>query len=591
MIENPIEEIKRKIDIVDFIGSFITLKKTGRNFKALCPFHQEKTPSFIVSPERQIWHCFGACNEGGDIFKFLMKWENITFVEALQELAKKTGVSLKKISLEDFVWRKKERLFSLNELSADFFHYLLAKSNVGKRAREYLKKRNVDLKIIEKFRLGYAPDSWDSLFKYLLKKNYLFDEIKDSGLVVTSGKRVHDRFHGRLMFPIFDIRNQIIGFSGRLLTQKKDEGKYINTPETLLYRKRETLYGINLAKEAIKKNDEAILVEGEFDMITPFSMGIENIVATKGTAVTKEQLMLLKRLTKKIILSLDSDLAGLEAARRVVRESENLDVELNVVVLDFAKDPDEAVRVNLSRFKKLLKKPTTIYDFFIDLAFKNNPEDNAFSRKKIVEEVADLVDNIRNPIVRGYYIKKLASIVALSEKTIEQYFRQRRLQENRKKNLILITSTKKQKREIILEKYLLSQLFQTEEKKTLLDKIFLVLEEKDFLIPVHFKILKAVDEYLKNSSQENQEIDIKKFVKNLDSSLVPVFDEIYLYADYQTEAQFLLDQVLYEIKKYSLKRQIGQLLKNDDDSKKEEKIKQLNDSLTQIEKKLVKLTV
>ena len=591
MIENPIEEIKRKIDIVDFISSFITLKKTGRNFKALCPFHQEKTPSFIVSPERQIWHCFGACNEGGDIFKFLMKWENITFVEALQELAKKTGVSLKKIPLEDFVWRKKERLFSLNELSADFFHYLLAKSNVGKRAREYLKKRNVDLKIIEKFRLGYAPDSWDSLFKYLLKKNYLFDEIKDSGLVVTSGKRVHDRFHGRLMFPIFDIRNQIIGFSGRLLTQKKDEGKYINTPETLLYRKRETLYGINLAKEAIKKNDEVILVEGEFDMITPFSMGIENIVATKGTAVTKEQLMLLKRLTKKIILSLDSDLAGLEAARRVVRESENLDVELNVVVLDFAKDPDEAVRVNLSRFKRLLKKPTTIYDFFIDLAFKNNPEDNAFSRKKIVEEVADLVDNIRNPIVRGYYIKKLASMVGLSEKTIEQYFHQRRLQEKRKKNLILTTSVKKQKREIILEKYLLSQLFQTEEKKTLLDKIFLVLEEKDFLIPVHFKILKAVDEYLKNSSQENQEIDIKKFVKNLDSSLVPVFDEIYLYADYQTEAQFLLGQVLYEIKKYSLKRQIGQLLKSDDDSKKEEKIKQLNDSLTQIEKKLVKLTV
>lgn len=591
MIENPIEEIKRKIDIVDFISSFISLKKTGRNFKALCPFHQEKTPSFIVSPERQIWHCFGACNEGGDIFKFLMKWENITFVEALQELAKKTGVSLKKIPLEDFVWRKKERLFSLNELSADFFHYLLVKSNVGKRAREYLKKRNVDLKIIEKFRLGYAPDSWDSLFKYLLKKNYSFEEIRDSGLVVTLGKRVHDRFHGRLMFPIFDIRNQIIGFSGRLLEEKKDEGKYINIPETLLYRKRETLYGINIAKEAIKKNDEVILVEGEFDMITPFSMGIENIVATKGTAVTKEQLMLLRRLTKKIILSLDSDLAGLEAARRVVRESENLDVELNVVVIDFAKDPDEAVRVNLSRFKRLLKKPTTIYDFFIDLAFKNNPEDNAFSRKKIVEEVADLVDNIRNPIVRGYYIKKLASMVGLSERTIEQYFRQRRIQENRKKSLILTTLPKKQKREIILEKYLLSQLFQTKEKKTLLDKIFLVLEEKDFLIPAHFKILKTVDEYLKNSSRENQEIDIKNFVKNLDSSLVPVFDEVYLYADYQTEAQFLLDQVLYEIKKYSLKRQIGQLLKSDDDSKKEEKIKQLNDSLTQIEKKLVKLII
>lgn len=591
MIDNPIDEIKRKIDIVDFIGSFITLKKTGRNFKALCPFHQEKTPSFIVSPERQIWHCFGACNEGGDIFKFLMKWENITFIEALQELAKKTGVSLKKIPLEDFVWKKKERLFSLNQLASDFFHYLLTQSKIGGKGQEYLKKRGVGEKIIEKFKLGYAPSSWDSLFKYLLKKRYRLEEIKDSGLIVASGKIIHDRFRGRLIFPIFDVRNQIIGFSGRLFEERKDEGKYINTPETLLYRKRETLYGIHLAKEAVKKNNCVVIVEGEFDMISSFAAGIENIVATKGTAVTKEQLMLLKRLTNRVILSLDSDSAGLEAMKRTIKESENLDLELNVVVLDFAKDPDEAVKKDLSRYKKLLKKPTVIYDFFIDLAIKNNPEDNAFSRKKIVEEVADLIDNIRNPIVRGYYIKKLSSLIDLSEKTIEQYFRQRRAMDKQKKMIVSPLVGQKQKRELILEKYLLSQLFQKNNLNEILNKIFSVLKEEDFYLPAHFKILEAVNNYLKEKSEKNQEISVKNFVKELDQSLIPVFDEVYLYADYQTDDRLILDQVIYEIKKYSLKRQISKLLQSEDKQDKEEKIKILNNNLTQIEKKLVKLAI
>lgn len=593
MIDNPIDEIKKRIDIVDFINSFIPLKKTGRNFKAICPFHQERTPSFIVSPERQIWHCFGACNEGGDVIKFLMKWENITFIEALRELAKKTGVSLSKITLEDQVWRKKERLFSLNQKAADFFHHLLLKTSFGEQAREYLKQRGINLEITEKFMLGYAPLSWRSLLRYLLKKNFSINEIGDSGLIVNDGGRMYDRFRGRLIFPIYDMKNQIIGFSGRLLKEEKNDAKYINTPETLIYRKRETLYGIHLAKEAIKKKNEVYLVEGEFDMIAPFMMGLENFVATKGTAVTKEQLMFLKRLTNRINLSLDSDLAGVEAMKKTIKESEGLGLELRVILLNFAKDPDEAVRKDFVQFKKTIKKPQPIYDFFIDLAIKNNPEETAFAKKNIVEEVAGIIDDIVNPIVREFYIKKISNLIGLSEKTIDQYFRHRRLAEKQKKTFSLSLKRKEtEKREAVLEKYLLSQLLQENFTSKALPEIFSILEEKDFIIPAHGKIFTHYINYQQEIKKDKEKIfNIKSFISQLDQVLVPVFDEIYLYSAYRNEENLDLEKVIYEIKKQSLKRQIKELLKEEKKQEDEKKLKELNRLLSEIEKKMIKLSI
>ncbi|MDH7476699.1 MAG: CHC2 zinc finger domain-containing protein, partial [Microgenomates group bacterium] len=204
-MDSPVEEIKKKIDIVSFIGSFIALKKSGRNFKALCPFHQEKTPSFVVSPDRQIWHCFGACQEGGDIFRFLMKWENITFIEALRELAEKTGVRLRKITIEDKTWKKKERLITINQLSAEYFEFILHKTPFGKKCLKYLSDRGVNQKIASKFKLGYAPQSWDSLWPFLKKKKFSDQEIIESGLVVVRQQGgFYDRFRGRLIFPIKD---------------------------------------------------------------------------------------------------------------------------------------------------------------------------------------------------------------------------------------------------------------------------------------------------------------------------------------------------------------------------------------------------
>jgi len=592
-MENPVEEIKKRIDIVDFISGFIPLKRTGRNFKALCPFHQEKTPSFIVSPERQIWRCFGACNEGGDIFKFLMKWENITFIEALRELAKKTGVVLKKVSIDDLVWKKKERILGLNLLAAKFYHHLLIKEKVGEKAREYLKQRGIGDKITEKFFLGYAPDNWDLLIRYLFKKGYKIEELREAGLVVTSSKKDYDRFRGRLIFPIFDIRNQIIGFSARLIGEKLDEPKYINTPETFLYHKRESLYGIHLAKEAIRKQNHAILVEGEFDMIIPYSLGIENIVATKGTAVTKEQLMLLKRYTNRITLSLDADLAGVEAMKKVISESEGFEIELNVVVLDFAKDPDEAARKDFVRFKKLLKKPQAVYDFFIDQAIKNHPEETAYAKKQIIEEVATIIDGIKNPIVRAFYVKKLSQLLGVSEKAIEQYFKQKKLKEKQKKSLIIFSQKEKKiQREIVLERFLLSLLFQEEDKKNFLERITNILEEEDFYIPAHGKIFTSFLKFWQaNEERINKDgFNLREFVSFLDPVLVPTFDEIYLYASYEEKIEIAVERIMYEIKKMALKRKISQLLKEEESEEKEKKLRELNQKLSEVEKKMIKLS-
>src|SRR3989344_8691466 len=376
-MESVVEEIKKKIDLIQFINTFIPLKKTGRNYKSLCQFHQERTPSFVVSSDRQIWHCFGACQEGGDVIKFLMKWENITFIEALRELADKAGVKLKKVDFEDKLWKKKERFIGINTLAAEFFEYILHKSQFGEKARQYLKYRSLDAKISKKFQLGYAPLSWDSLLNFLKKKKYDQNEIFESGLLVKGDRgNFYDRFRGRLIFPIKEARGNVIGFSGRTFEESAKEAKYINTPETFLYHKRETLFGINLAKEAAKKENNIILVEGEFDVISHYQHGIQNIAAIKGSALTREQLMFLKRFTDTITLALDSDLAGEEAMKKGIDEAEILEFNVSIASFDFAKDPDEAVRKDPVKFKKALKNSLPYYDFIINISQKKNSADD-----------------------------------------------------------------------------------------------------------------------------------------------------------------------------------------------------------------------
>lgn len=591
-MENPVEEIKKKIDIINFIGSFITLKKTGRNFKAVCPFHQEKTPSFVVSPERQIWHCFGACQDGGDVIKFLMKWENITFFEALKELAEKTGVPLKKVSFEDAVWKKKEKLFVMNDLSAEFFEYILNKTKFGEKALGYLKSRGIKPQIFKKFQLGYAPNSWNSLLQFLKRKKYQETEINETGLLVKSDRGgYYDRFRGRLMFPIKDPRGHIIGFSGRSLDSSDPSAKYINTPETLLYHKRETLFGLDTVKEAIKKEKNVFIVEGEFDMIVPYQEGYGNFVAIKGSALTKEQLMLLKRYTDKITLALDADTAGEEAIQRGIQDAEQLDFEVGVVTFDYAKDPDEAVRKDEKLFNKILKKPIPVYDFLIRVLQKKYPDDDPFNKKKIGDEIIPFIERIHNPIVQSHYVKKLAEYLNVNESSIQILIRRLR---QKKRDSFQSVSVKKDKerhsRELILQRYVLSLMFQSEDPLTFREKISYIISAEDFSLGSYKKIYQAFLDY---TTKHANKFNLDTFTDDLSSELHPVFDEIYLFASSELEFKHEhINKLTYEMKRFSLKRQIQTILsseKKGDSTPSDSRLKELTSELREVEKKAFSL--
>lgn len=584
-MDNPVEEIKKRLDIVEYIGNFINLKKTGRNFKAVCPFHSEKTPSFIISPERQIWHCFGSCGEGGDVIKFLMKWENITFVEALKELARKTNVPLKKISFEDKIWKKKERYFNMNLLAAEYYGFILNKTKFGKNSLDYLENRKIKKNTIEKFQLGYAPSSWDSLKLFLKKKNFEEEEMFDNGLLVKSEKgSYYDRFRGRLMFPIKDSRSNVIGFSGRNLDEKIKEAKYINTPETPIYHKRETLFGIDLAKDSIKEKKDVYVVEGEFDMIMPYQNGFTNFVAIKGTALTSEQLMLLKRYAEKLTLALDADVAGVESTKRGIEEAEKLDLEVRIVELPSGKDPDEAIRSDLIAFKKAIGKPVPIYDFLIETARKKYSEETSYDKKKIADEVIPFIERITNPIVKSHYTKKIADLLQVSENSIENM-----MQRIRKKKKIIssfkpdLKSKIREEREITIEKFFLSCIFQDENPVPKWEKIFSTIDWSDFFLPVHQKIVKI---FL--SSREEKKFKVTDFAMKLSPELREVFDELFLFASIDHEPGLEnFSKLVLEIKKYSLKRKIKEILGADKESNEMRKnLITMNQQLKEVEKKL-----
>jgi len=586
-MNTAIDQIRQKIDIVDLIGSYITLKKNGRNFKAVCPFHQEKTPSFVVSPERQIWHCFGGCQAGGDIFGFLMRWENITFYEAAQELARRTGVVLQPGTVPDEHWKKKEHFFTINSLAAQYFQYILNKTKFGEKAKDYLTQRGIKLEIAEHFGLGYAPDSWDSLQKYLYKKNYEQEDLVTAGLLIKSEKgSYYDRFRGRLIFPLRDSRGNIMGFSGRSLDAYEKAAKYINSPETPIYHKRETLFGIDIAREGIKKQKSVVVVEGEFDVIMPYQHGFENFVAIKGTALTREQIALLKRYTERINLALDSDAAGIEAMKRGVSAAEGLDVELSVLLIDGAKDPDEAIRQDLTSFKKTLAKPIPVYDFLINEVQKQYPESTAFNKKKISQEMIPYINMIVNPVVQEYYLNKLAQVINLSEKTLELSLR---LFRKTRKVEIPDSSIKEKSlnipRKSILEKYAISLLLQNDDLNATSNIFFAALSENDFEQPALRKIIILLKKYM----NDKDKTDINSFINILPKELQATANELFLYASQDLPSiKSDFQRTIWEIKKINLKEKLKQIatIDSDDQEKNEIEMLKITNELQAVEKTL-----
>jgi DNA primase len=413
-----IDEVKQRIDILEVVSQYVKLTKSGRTFRGLCPFHSEKHPSFFVYPERQSWHCFGACNTGGDVFSFVMKKEGIDFGEVLRLLAQRAGIALPS-RLEPSAKRdEQERLYQINEVAAQYFHNLLLNSPAGEKARSYVASRGLSPETITSFQLGFSPNSWEALKQHLLERGYTESELLPAGLVVeTEAGGTHDRFRNRLMFPISDVKGRITGFGARALDDSLP--KYLNSPQTQIFDKSSSLYGINLATAAIRQQNMVVIVEGYMDVITAHQNGFNNVVASMGTAVTEKQVSAVKRLTKNMALALDADAAGEEAMLRAVGHENTLDAEVKVIILPKGKDPDDVIKKDTKTWQKLLEKALPVVDYTFNMVTSKFDLTTAKDKSLTVDKLLPIIAEIKDPVRQAHYLQKLARLVNVAERKLE----------------------------------------------------------------------------------------------------------------------------------------------------------------------------
>ncbi|KKQ30402.1 MAG: hypothetical protein US68_C0010G0037 [Candidatus Shapirobacteria bacterium GW2011_GWE1_38_10] len=584
-MENQVEEIKKKLDIVEVINKFVPLKKRGRHFVACCPFHQEKTPSFIVSQELQIYKCFG-CGKAGDVFSFMEEYNRIDFKDALEDLAKIAGIKLirsGKLNKEESI---KKKLFEINKEAAKFYNFILKSHELGKEALAYVEKRGISLEIINKFLMGYAPKDSRLIINYLLKKGFLLEDLMKNGSFGKSQYRqgqTYDRFQDRLIFPQIDFRDRVVGFSGRILPGNTNANlaKYINSPETEVYHKSQMFFGLNLAKERIKKENLAIIVEGELDMISPFQAGIENVVAIKGTALTEEQLQLIRRYADTLILGLDSDFAGNKASIRSIELADKMDFEIRVLDLEGKyKDPDEAIKSDLKFFKKKLKEADTIWDFILKSSVKNYGVESPRGKKLVLVTILPFLAKINNLVIRSDYLRKVALAINSDEDSVVEEFKKYLKAENG-----IIPIKKEGKEEIErgdmrerLEERLMTLILRMRKPKLAIKK----LEWRT----LRFKKIGEVIKKLKK-------FEADRVVRKLEAELIETFNNLYLKAfeeqNTSEERKKERGKILRQIEELELKdrlKVLSGIIANLEASEDEDKIAKVEAQYAQILTKL-----
>ncbi|MGE5041692.1 MAG: DNA primase [Candidatus Levyibacteriota bacterium] len=577
---DDVEKVKQKTDIVELIESYIPIKKAGRNFKAPCPFHNEKSPSFVVSPDRQIWHCFG-CNKGGDIFTFVEEYEKTTFADALKYLAQKAGVQLTTSVARSEAEKRRDMIYSLNLLAAQFYEYILFSHPVGKTALRYvLDTRRQPEALLKTFMVGYAPNTGNSLTQFLLKKKtYQPQDLVDAGLAIFAHGRLIDFFRHRIMFPITDPRGNIIAFSGRALSSEQMP-KYVNTKETAVYTKGETVFGLNLARDEIKKQGSVIIMEGEFDVISAHREGIGNVVAVKGTALTEQQIELLKRYAQKLVFCFDTDPAGTTAQRRSIQLIENAGIVASVIMLPKGKDPDELLNTDPVEFKKAVKDDVHIYDFIINSAVNQHDVKSVDGKREVLAKTIPFLAVIDNEVIKEHYLKRLAEALDTSYDSI---FRQSEKEKKAERKPVVTASVSKKSREELLPQHLFSLLLSSTH---LLEDLRLVDAALDGVAFPSISYQKLF-QLLKSDIEKNEFKSLEVFAKTIPAELVEAYDVAFLAPVPEYDEKKLseeLKKTALELKTLAVKKRLSEIaveLSRETSAQTENKLQEEAQTLTQ----------
>ena len=549
---SPVEQIKDRLSIVDVISSYLKLEKAGQNFKARCPFHNEKTPSFFVSPTRGSYHCFG-CNRGGDIFTFVEEIEGLSFSEALKSLAERAGVQLTSQTGKENLENKKS--YAMLDTAAKFFELNLLKNE---KIKDYLKGRGLKEETVRSFRIGFVPDGWSNLLEYLKLKGFDEKLIEENGLIIKGQKGYYDRFRGRIMFPLSDSQGRVVGFTGRIFddgskpsSAKATEGKYVNSPETVLYNKSKILYGYDKAKREMLKEDFCIIVEGQMDLLMAHQAGTANSVAVSGTALSEEHIKLIKRFTETIMLSFDADQAGLKAGERGVALALSSGMNVKMVKLPEGLDPADLILKDQVAWKKALKEAKHIVDFLLDYFEEKKTDDRTFSLE-VGKHVLPYVADITNKIDQAHFIKKIASRLTIPEDDIRAE----------------------------VEKLIKKRLnFRNPER-------FNLKEPGDFSLPKNLK--RQIEEkilgiYLWQKGKSKSSLNLDKLEADYNKIAASDFKQEAKNLDSSIKNDFIFQAEMYYSDEGALKKEMEELLMNLEKEVLEEKLSGLMQSLRQVE--------
>nr|WP_330405515.1 DNA primase [Romboutsia hominis] len=593
-IKDIIEEVKSRCDIVSTISQYIELKSSGINYKGLCPFHGEKTPSFYVNESKQIYKCFG-CGEGGDVINFVMKMENLDFIDAVKVLAQKYGIEIN-TNMDEESKKKLEKIKKFQDIHTEaarfYFSNLHTKKNSG---YAYLRSRGLDNKIIKKFGLGYSLASWNSLMDYLTSKGYSNKDLIECGLLAhkKESNKIYDKFRNRVMFPIFDYRGNVIGFGGRVLDDSLP--KYLNSPDTITFNKRYNLYGLNFSRKEIK-NKTLILVEGYMDLISLYQYGIKNVVATLGTALTKEQGMLIKRYADNVIISYDSDEAGIKATLRAIEILSDIDINVKVLNLKDCKDPDEFIRkYGVKGYQEAIDESINQIIFRINNLKKQFNLNKDEDKVKFAKEASKIIKKVKSPVEIDYYTKYLSDLIQISIDSIKREIYGKSYNKNGnnkyqkskyiKKDEVVIEKPKIiTNGEKFVEKNLIKLMI---EDKKLRDIIVLKVNDNDFLLDESKEILNWI---IKNQELDKITIDKIKSL-NISEEYIKDIENISLNNMSLNNVKGV-DDIIKNVKKNTLNEKMNRLLKEQKEIEKNKNnsdTKEVDGKIMEIALKIVEI--